>query len=102
MRQEVSDEESTDVYALKVVAWTDGMFTFQIVVDEDMGQTIHPEMQLTDQLISAALGPDAKGKGLHWGVYLKAGNVLDIRLDLSQADKRKVVTWSIEDKPSFT
>nr|AQS99232.1 type I polyketide synthase [Gambierdiscus excentricus] len=72
------------------------MVAFHIVVDEDATQIIHPEMALTDQLLSPALGPDAKGQGLYWGLYANRGSKVEIKLDLSQEDRRKVVTWTMD------
>merc|ERR1712113_1266438 len=67
------------------------LLAFQICADEDRGQTLHPEMALADQGISPMLGPDAKGEGLHWAVHVTPNSKVDIKLDLSEKDKRKRV-----------
>uniref|UniRef100_A0A7S1RXI7 Ketosynthase family 3 (KS3) domain-containing protein n=1 Tax=Alexandrium catenella TaxID=2925 RepID=A0A7S1RXI7_ALECA len=90
--------ERAGVHKIKIKMEESRMMAFQIVVDEDRAQTIHPEMALTDQLLSPALGPDAKGDGLFWGVHVKKGDKLEIKLDLSKEDKRKAVTWTIHNK----
>uniref|UniRef100_A0A7S1RXA2 Beta-ketoacyl synthase C-terminal domain-containing protein n=1 Tax=Alexandrium catenella TaxID=2925 RepID=A0A7S1RXA2_ALECA len=86
--------EGTDVHWLRVVMPQSQMVAFQIAVDEDKAQAIHPDMALTDQLMSPAMGPDAKGEGLFWGVGVERGMAIEIKLDLSQQDRRKVVTWT--------
>uniref|UniRef100_A0A7S4SYQ0 Ketosynthase family 3 (KS3) domain-containing protein n=1 Tax=Alexandrium monilatum TaxID=311494 RepID=A0A7S4SYQ0_9DINO len=86
------------VYKLKAKMTETRMMAFNIVLDEDKAQCIHPEMALSDQKLSAAMGPDAKGEGLYWGMYVKKGDKAEIKLDLSQEDRRKVVTWTIKRK----
>nr|AQS99181.1 type I polyketide synthase [Gambierdiscus excentricus] len=87
------------VYRLKKLLSHERMELFQIVVDKDRGKVIHPEMQLADQLISPALGPDGQGEGLHWGLYGWGGAFVEITLDLTQveSDRRKVVTWEFDE-----
>jgi len=87
------EAEGATVHTITVTMTETRMVAFQIVLDEDKSQTIHPDMNLTDQLLSPAVGPDAKGEGHYWGLYVEKGSVLDIKLDLSQEDRRKVVTW---------
>ena len=41
-------------------------------------QAIYPEMHYADDGLSAALGPDAKGRGLHWAVPLASGGEIII------------------------
>jgi len=84
------------VYYLKAKMPEEQMVAFQVVVDEDPAQAIHPEMALTDQLLSPALGPDANGEGLYWGLYAARGSVVEVKLDLSQSDRRKAVTWTLD------
>mmetsp|Transcript_19800 Transcript_19800/g.57450 ORF Transcript_19800/g.57450 Transcript_19800/m.57450 type:complete len:562 (+) Transcript_19800:3-1688(+) len=93
MHSEPAVEGGGRVHYLKARMPEEQMVAFQIVADEDTTQTIHPEMALTDQLLSQAMGPDANGEGLYWGMYVARGAVVEIKLDLSQIDKRKVVTW---------
>eukprot|EP00413_Alexandrium_margalefii_P046819 CAMPEP_0204607126 /NCGR_PEP_ID=MMETSP0661-20131031/59508_1 /ASSEMBLY_ACC=CAM_ASM_000606 /TAXON_ID=109239 /ORGANISM="Alexandrium margalefi, Strain AMGDE01CS-322" /LENGTH=963 /DNA_ID=CAMNT_0051618513 /DNA_START=8 /DNA_END=2899 /DNA_ORIENTATION=+ len=97
MTQMTADPEAEGgtVHTLSAKMTKSRMVAFQIVMDEDKSQTIHPDMNLTDQLLSPAVGPDAKGEGHYWGLYVKKGRHLDITLDLSQEDRRKVVTWVV-------
>jgi len=88
------ESEGTNVHWLRVVMPQTQMVCFQIVVDEDKAQAIHPDMALTDQLMSPVMGPDAKGEGLYWGLGVERGEAIEIKLDLSQTDRRKVVTWT--------
>jgi len=85
------------VFRLRKTLTRERIEAFQIVVDKDFGQVIHPEMQLADQLVSQAFGPDAKGEDLHWGFYGTPSTVIEITLDLSQmdVDRHKVVTWTM-------
>mmetsp|Transcript_89369 Transcript_89369/g.278032 ORF Transcript_89369/g.278032 Transcript_89369/m.278032 type:complete len:445 (+) Transcript_89369:920-2254(+) len=89
------ESEGVNVHWLKVTLPTSQMVAFQIVADEDKTQAIHPDMALTDQLMSPAMGPDAKGDGLYWGMGVDAGTTVEIKLDLSQTDRRRVVTWTM-------
>mmetsp|Transcript_40014 Transcript_40014/g.125970 ORF Transcript_40014/g.125970 Transcript_40014/m.125970 type:complete len:1170 (-) Transcript_40014:79-3588(-) len=86
--------EGATVHYLTVTMESTRMVMFHIVMDEDRAQTIHPDMNLTDQLLSPAVGPDAKGEGHFWGMYVEKGTTIEIKLDLSQDDRRKVVTWT--------
>jgi len=96
---EMLPEPGADGQALKArIYLRGGEQAFHIVVDNDPNLTIHPELHMADQLQSLALGPDAKGRGLHWGLVGELGELLDITLDLSQADRRKAVTWTFVDR----
>jgi len=88
--------EGGTVHTLSHRIVDEGMICFQIVMDEDPAQTLHPDMDLTDQLISPTMGPDAKGEGHYWGVYAYPGSVMEIKLDLSEDDRRRVVTWAMK------
>jgi len=70
-----------------------GVSTFQIVIDENPNQAIYPELEYADQLISPAVGPDAKGPNLCWAIAAPPGSILEVRLDLGAADRREMVTW---------
>merc|ERR1712187_824696 len=68
---------------------------FQIIKDEDEYQAIHPEMEYASLEQSKAMGPDHQGHGLYWYIEdCRPGSYVSIRLDLMQADRRKVVTWA--------
>uniref|UniRef100_A0A7S4VDS0 Ketosynthase family 3 (KS3) domain-containing protein n=1 Tax=Alexandrium monilatum TaxID=311494 RepID=A0A7S4VDS0_9DINO len=92
------DPKKEGVYTLKHRLSAQRMEAFQIVIDQDYGQVIHPEIELADQLLSQAFGPDGKGEGLQWGLFGMTGVELKITLDLNQVDidRRKVVTWSLD------
>mmetsp|Transcript_99102 Transcript_99102/g.308855 ORF Transcript_99102/g.308855 Transcript_99102/m.308855 type:complete len:298 (+) Transcript_99102:959-1852(+) len=93
-----ADARREGVYTLKHLMTREKIEAFQIVIDQDYSQVIHPEMELADQMLSQALGPDGKGEGLHWGIYGQKGAELTITLDLNQVDvdRRKVVTWALD------
>jgi len=77
------------------ITWeADGGARFHIVEDEDERQAIHPEMRNADQGISPACGPDTAGEGMDWAILAEVGQVVVITLDMSQADRRKMVTWT--------
>jgi len=68
---------------------------FHIAEDDDEQLAFHPEMNGADQGVSCALGPDAFGKGLDWGIVAEFGRTVEILLDMSQKDRRKMVTWAV-------
>merc|ERR1712066_821798 len=70
--------------------------SFQIVVDEDLDQAIYPEMHLANQELSVAQGPDNKGKGMFWAITEHPFAEIEIVLDFSQADRRRLVTWLVD------
>ena len=67
--------------------------TFQILIDEDPSQAYHPDMENAGQLIAPVAGPDSKGAGLFWAIEAPEGTLMEITLDLSQTDRRRLVTW---------
>jgi len=69
---------------------------FHIIEDRDTRQAIHPEMPDADQGVSCALGPDANGEGLDWSIVAEYGQTVVVTLDMSQLDRRKVVTWQLK------
>jgi len=73
---------------------------FHILEDEDETTAIHPEMPMAELGMSCALGPDANGAGLQWLLAAEPGLLVTIKLDLSAMDKRDMVTWSIDKRPS--
>jgi polyketide synthase-associated protein len=81
------------VFVLPVHFLATRMEAFQIAINEDLGRTIHPEMQMADQGFSPAVGPDARGKDLNWALFAEAAADAVIRLDLSKGDRRQAVTW---------
>mmetsp|Transcript_77509 Transcript_77509/g.187737 ORF Transcript_77509/g.187737 Transcript_77509/m.187737 type:complete len:1226 (+) Transcript_77509:67-3744(+) len=95
MEPDPDAEEGYNIHLIKVPMNEDRWVAFQIVVDEDKTQTIHPDMPLTDQRLSPAMGPDAKGEDHFWGLYVERGQFIEITLDLDAEDRREVVTWEI-------
>jgi len=69
--------------------------TFHVILDEDPRRAIHPEMQMAPLGASRAVGPDHQGQGLEWAISAEEGARVLITLDMSQADKREVVTWKV-------
>jgi len=83
-----------NVYRLEArMPMEDGPQSFQIVVDEDVHQTFHPELEFADQLMSLTLGPDAKGPSLCWSLAEEPGAFVEITLNLDVSDRREMVSW---------
>jgi len=86
-----------NVYTTKmVVESADKLESFNVVVDRDTHQVIHPEMEYAPLEVSLAQGPDDKGKSLYWAFAAQAGTSVKITLDLTQTDKRQMVIWEDE------
>eukprot|EP00930_Biecheleria_cincta_P070661 TRINITY_DN58291_c0_g1_i1.p1 TRINITY_DN58291_c0_g1~~TRINITY_DN58291_c0_g1_i1.p1 ORF type:complete len:1227 (-),score=221.30 TRINITY_DN58291_c0_g1_i1:327-4007(-) len=72
---------------------------FQIVADQDLDLAIHPEMPMSDQLVSQIMGPGGKGRGLNWLIHEAPGADVELTLDLGElaagADRRRAVTWKV-------
>lgn len=72
---------------------------FQIVIDQDLELAIHPEMPMSDQLVSQIMGPGGKGRSLNWLIHEAPGTDVEITLDLGElaagADRRRAVTWKV-------
>lgn len=86
--------QGPDMHRARLSLDGSGCEEFQIVIGEDLEQAIYPELFQAGSGISAALGPDGKGKGMYW---LIEGQPLDeavITLDLAQADRRRQVSWT--------
>jgi len=80
------------VYKHKL-AMQDTAELFQIVMDEDWKQTMHPSSP--DALCGQDLvsGPDDKGDGLNWMIVGDVGSLWEITVDPHQEDKRLIVSW---------
>lgn len=89
-----------DVWEMKFVLPRCECPQFQIIEDEDLRQAIHPEMPLAGLGTSCALGPDADGAGLYWIIDAIPGQTVVITLDMSQTDRRSLVSWSIAEDES--
>jgi len=73
----------------------EGAEWFQVVVDEDTSQAVHPEMREAEQLASRACGPDSQGEGLYWAIYEEPGAVVEVTLDFAEKDRRDTVKWEV-------
>lgn len=80
------------VFRVRFVARSETV-DFQIVVDESLRQAIYPDMDRARSGTSSALGPDAFGAGRHWRVTEAPGTLVEVTLDTTQRDRRKLVTW---------
>jgi len=89
-----------DVWEMKFVLPRCECAQFQIIEDEDLRQAIHPEMPLAGLGTSCALGPDADGAGLYWIIDAIPGQSVVITLDMTQKDRRSLVSWSIAEGES--
>merc|ERR1712217_465430 len=95
--QEAAEGVFEAIVTLTPVEWP----TFQILKDEDEYQMIHPEMELANLEQSKAMGPDHQGEGLAWYIDGHSpSSMLTIRLDLTQTDKRQMVTWQAKSTES--
>nr|AQS99271.1 type I polyketide synthase [Gambierdiscus excentricus] len=96
---EPDSQNPTSIKRLTMTMPAEGVQSFQIVVDEDVHQALHPELEFADQLMSCAQGPDAKGPGLCWAISAHPGSRVEIKLNLSVLDTRETVTWRVVSKP---
>jgi len=83
------------VYRLEMKMPAQGPQSFQVVVDEDVHQAIHPELEFADQLMSMTQGPDGKGPGICWCLDELPGSLVQITLNLGVADRKEMVTWKV-------
>jgi 3-oxoacyl-(acyl-carrier-protein) synthase len=90
----VPDPSNSSIYRLSAAITQERLESFQIVVDQDKRQALHPEMQMADSGQSPVCGPDGKGGHLQFGIFGAPGQAFEITLDLSQEDKRNIVTWT--------
>mmetsp|Transcript_5299 Transcript_5299/g.12032 ORF Transcript_5299/g.12032 Transcript_5299/m.12032 type:complete len:1196 (+) Transcript_5299:117-3704(+) len=88
------------VFQAKMIMTYNEFEPFQIVLDEDPRQAIHPEMELAEQELSCAMGPDHHGEGLDWAIVAEPGASVVITLDLTRADRREMVTWKVSEPKS--
>merc|ERR1711974_450157 len=86
-------DEQAGIYRMIVSVSEEQMEEFQIVVNQDWKQTLHPMDPMSESGESYAGGPDAWGDGLNWRIYGLPGESFMILLYLSQMDRRKTVTW---------
>jgi len=88
------EEDSKKVYRCRVALSDYQPQDFQIVVDEDKSMALHPDQSSTASGDALMLGPDANSE-LFWTILGgEPGASVDIVLDLTQQDRRKMVTWS--------
>jgi hypothetical protein len=90
----VPDPSNPSIYRLKANVTRERLESFQIVLDRDKRQALHPEMNMADSGQSPVCGPDGKGQHLHFGIFGEAGSEFEITLDLSQEEKQNIVTWT--------
>lgn len=88
----MTPDEKVGVYKYKMVM-QDTLELFQIIVDEDWKQTLHPSSP--DALCGQDFvqGPDDQGDGLNWMVVGDIGSYWEITVDPHQEDKRRIVSW---------
>merc|ERR1711976_487015 len=72
---------------------------FQIVIDGDWNRTLHPQEPSSLLGESVLLEPDGEGEGLNWQIRGEAFATYEIRLELNEIDKRKIVTWGLSTNP---
>lgn len=76
---------------------------FQVVVDEDMGQALYPELPDTGPGECIVHGPDGESQGRMWMARsLRPGAFFEIVLNLKAEDRRQIVTWTWEDPLALT
>merc|ERR1719487_3160327 len=68
---------------------------FQIAVDRDLTQCIHPAMPSFWSGEAMVMGPDAQGSDKHWTIQGEDGMEAEIVLELDAVDRRRVVTWKL-------
>mmetsp|Transcript_57890 Transcript_57890/g.148909 ORF Transcript_57890/g.148909 Transcript_57890/m.148909 type:complete len:1227 (-) Transcript_57890:138-3818(-) len=90
------DETEPGVYRYQITFEGRGAEEFQIVVDGDWGQRLYPRTSYSGSGGDFVQGPDENGDGLNWQLIGEAGVTYEIVLDLNQADRRRMVTWSVK------
>lgn len=89
------EEDSRKVYRCRVALSDYEPHDFQIVVDDDKKLAYYPDQSTSTSGDALTLGPDADGEGKSWTIVGgEPGATVDIFLDLTQEDRRKLVTWS--------
>jgi len=86
-------KDKANTFKAEMTMPEDGPQSFQIVIDENVHQAYHPELEFADQLMSPCQGPDGKGLGMCWSIDEEPGTRVEITLDLNASDRREVVTW---------
>mmetsp|Transcript_162238 Transcript_162238/g.394192 ORF Transcript_162238/g.394192 Transcript_162238/m.394192 type:complete len:281 (+) Transcript_162238:56-898(+) len=80
------DENNPGVHTCRVALDNDGTASFHIVVNEDKSLILHPDEDLS------LLGPDAE-ESLEWFMEGPPGASYDVKLDLTQKDRKQMVSW---------
>jgi len=86
------DLETPGVYKCWITIGEGCREEFQILVDQDPGKRIYPAFAGAPPGHAIVRGPDAAGEGLHWEVFGRPGQQLELVLDLQAEDRRAAVT----------
>jgi len=79
-------------YVLCLGSW--GREEFQILLDADWSQALYPALPEAGSGEALLQGPDDGGLGQNWAVSGQPGALFEVVLDLSQADRRRMVQWA--------
>jgi len=93
------DAENKEVYTARVKTSDDHEVQwFRIIVDGDENTAVHPEIDNALSGQSAAMGPEALPANdcPRWRLDSRPDEVFNIKLDITQPDRRSIVTWSSE------
>mmetsp|Transcript_75355 Transcript_75355/g.233087 ORF Transcript_75355/g.233087 Transcript_75355/m.233087 type:complete len:1183 (-) Transcript_75355:324-3872(-) len=75
------------VHNCRVTLDGEGTASFYIIVNEDQNSVLHPDEEL------ALLGPDSEAVN-HWYMEGPPRASYEVKLDLTQADRKKMVSWA--------
>uniref|UniRef100_A0A7S4SQG5 Ketosynthase family 3 (KS3) domain-containing protein n=1 Tax=Alexandrium monilatum TaxID=311494 RepID=A0A7S4SQG5_9DINO len=82
----IPDVTTAGLHTCQVTLDDEGTASFHIVVDEDSGLLMYPDEEM------ALRGPDADASTF-WCIQGFGGNVYEIKLDLTERDRTRMVTW---------
>jgi hypothetical protein len=87
------DPDNAGVFTFRFECEYDLPESFQITVDGDTACTLHPNVRGAGLMEGMLEGPDEDGADLAWTFDGVAGQCIEISLDFTQDDRRRMVYW---------